>query len=100
MTLVNIEEIIIIQDRIIDGIQLLHIGNLVDKVFAERLITEQLSLIETIGTRYNYDVNHAHQVERLALAMFDKIGKKYGMTDHCRLLLRATAILHDIGKYI
>ena len=47
-----------------------------------------------------YDKKHAQQVERLSLIIFDKIAKAYGMGEHERLLLRATCILHDIGKYI
>ena len=59
---------------------------------------ELISLFHTIGARYLYDKKHAQQVERLSLIIFDKIAKAYGMGEHERLLLRATCILHDIGK--
>ena len=66
----------------------------------KELEQELISLFHTIGSRYLYDKKHAQQVERLSLIIFDKIAKAYGMGEHERLLLRATCILHDIGKYI
>lgn len=96
--LIPAKEIIITADRFIDGIQLLHIGNKTNPVMRKEL--ELISLFHTIGSRYLYDKKHAQQVERLSLIIFDKIAKAYGMGEHERLLLRATCILHDIGKYI
>ena len=80
--------------------QLLHIGNKTNPVMRKELEQELISLFHTIGSRYLYDKKHAQQVERLSLIIFDKIAKAYGMGEHERLLLRATCILHDIGKYI
>ena len=80
--------------------QLLHIGNKTNPVMRKELEQELISLFHTIGARYLYDKKHAQQVERLSLIIFDKIAKAYGMGEHERLLLRATCILHDIGKYI
>ena len=98
--LIPAKEIIITADRFIDGIQLLHIGNKTNPVMRKELEQELISLFHTIGARYLYDKKHAQQVERLSLIIFDKIAKAYGMGEHERLLLRATCILHDIGKYI
>lgn len=100
LALVPTKEIIITADRFIDGIQLLHIGPKTDKDYAAELEKEQLSLIHNIGEHYRYDAKHAKQVERLALAMFDKLSKSHGMDGHCRMLVQASALLHDIGKYI
>ena len=85
LALVPTKEIIITADRFIDGIQLLHIGPKTDKEYAAELEKEQLSLIHNIGEHYNYDVKHAKQVERLALAMFDKLSKSHGMDDTAAL---------------
>ena len=98
--LIPAKEIIITADRFIDGIKLLHIGNKTNPVMRKELEQELISLFHTIGSRYMYDKKHAQQVERLSLIIFDKIAKAYGMGEHERLLLRATCILHDIGKYI
>ena len=84
----------------IDGICLLHIGPKASKDYADELEQEQLSLLYSIGERYQYDEAHSRQVAKLALAMFDKLGKHHGLDSHSRILLQATALLHDIGKYV
>ena len=98
--LIPAREIIITADRFIDGMQLLHIGMKTNAAMRKDWEQELISLFHTIGKRYLYDKKHAQQVERLSLVIFDKIAKSYGMGEHERLLLRATCILHDIGKYI
>ena len=95
-----VQEIILTDDRFIDGICLLHIGPKASKDYADELEQEQLSLLYSIGERYQYDEAHSRQVAKLALAMFDKLGKHHGLDSHSRILLQATALLHDIGKYV
>ena len=98
LALVPVQEIILTDDRFIDGICLLHIGPKASKDYADELEQEQLSLLYSIGERYQYDEAHSRQVAKLALAMFDKLGKHHGLDSHSRILLQATAQLHDIGK--
>lgn len=94
------EEVLVPKDRYIDGVARLHIGRKNAK-FAAELDTELLSLLHHIGEIYNYDAKHAAQVEWLSCVIFDKLGgKAHGLDDHSRLLLRAAALLHDIGKYV
>lgn len=100
LALVPVQEIILTDDRFINGICLLHIGTKTDKDYAAELEQEQLSLLHSIGRRYHYDEAHSRQVEKLAVLMFDKLGRHHGMDSHCRILLQATALLHDIGKYV
>ena len=100
LALVPVQEIILTDDRFIDGICLLHIGLKASKDYADELEQEQLSLLYSIGERYQYDEAHSRQVAKLALAMFDKLGKHHGLDSHSRILLQATALLHDIGKYV
>ena len=94
------KEIVVTSDEFIDGMRMMEIGPARDAAFVEQLEDEQMSLVHHIGETYQYDYGHVTQVERLALTIFDKIGEKYGMDEHSRLLLRAACILHDIGKYI
>ena len=94
------KEIIITKDTFLEGMILLHIIREKDETYTRMLEEEKMSLVHHVGEDYEYDYNHVTQVERLALIIFDRIGKKYGLDDHCRLLLRAAAILHDIGKYV
>ncbi|MBQ9283996.1 MAG: HD domain-containing protein, partial [Acidaminococcaceae bacterium] len=94
------KEIIITKDTFLDGMILRWIIREKDENYTRMLEEEQMSLVHHVGEDYEYDYNHVTQVEKLALVIFDKIGKKYGLDEHCRLLLRAAAILHDIGKYV
>lgn len=100
LDLVPAEEVIVTADSFIDGMRLLHIIEKTAPEYRQKLDRELISLIHCIGRRYHYDRKHAQQVERLSLIIFDKVAKLYGMGERERLLLRATAILHDIGKYI
>ena len=77
------KEIIITSDTFLDGLILLRIIREKDENYTHMLEEEKMSLVHHVG-----------------LIIFDRIGKKYGLDDHCRLLLRAAAILHDIGKYV
>ncbi len=98
--LIPAQEIIITSDSFIDGMQLLHIGRKTSPALRKAWEQELISLFHCIGRRYLYDKRHAQQVERLALLIFENIAGERGMGEHERLLLRATCILHDIGKYI
>lgn len=100
LALVPAREIIIMPNRFIDGMSLLHIAHKTSSEYTEGLQEELMSLIHCIGERYDYDCRHVKQVEMLALAIFDKLSRKHGLDGHSRLLLRASCVLHDIGKYI
>lgn len=100
LDLVPAKEIIVTADRFIDGMQLLHIGTKTSETLCRYWEQELISLFHTIGRRYLYDKKHVNQVERLALLMFDKLAKYFGMGERERLLLRGVAILHDLGKYV
>lgn len=94
------QEVIITNDTFIDGMILSHIIEDKESGYAAVLEEEKMSLIHHVGETYQYHYPHVAQVEKLALILFDKLGKKYGLDEHSRLLLRAASILHDIGKYV
>lgn len=94
------QEIVITADSFIDGMQLLHIGRATNPAMRKLWEQELISLFHCIGKRYLYDRHHVQQVERLAITIFDAVAKNYSLGEYERLLLRATCILHDIGKYI
>jgi exopolyphosphatase/guanosine-5'-triphosphate,3'-diphosphate pyrophosphatase len=57
------------------------------------------SVIE-LAERCNYWPEHAQQVARLALALFDRTRAVHGLTDREREWLEYAALLHDIGVHI
>jgi exopolyphosphatase / guanosine-5'-triphosphate,3'-diphosphate pyrophosphatase len=57
------------------------------------------SVIE-LGERCNYWSEHARQVARLALSIFDQTRSVHGLTDREREWLEYAALLHDVGVHI
>jgi exopolyphosphatase / guanosine-5'-triphosphate,3'-diphosphate pyrophosphatase len=57
------------------------------------------SVVE-LAERCNVTMAHAHQVARLALALFDQTRGVHGLTDREREWLEYAALLHDIGEHI
>ena len=57
------------------------------------------SVIE-LAERCSYWPDHAHQIARLSLALFDRTRAIHGMTDKEREWLEYAAILHDAGVHI
>jgi exopolyphosphatase / guanosine-5'-triphosphate,3'-diphosphate pyrophosphatase len=53
-----------------------------------------------LAERCNYYAEHAQQVVRLALALFDQTRAVHGLTDREREWLEFAALLHDIGTHI
>ena len=53
-----------------------------------------------LAERCNYYADHAQQVVRLALAIFDQTRALHGLTDREREWLEFAALLHDIGTHI
>ena len=53
-----------------------------------------------LAERCNYYAEHAQQVVRLALAIFDQTRAIHGLTDHEREWLEYAALMHDIGAHI
>jgi exopolyphosphatase/guanosine-5'-triphosphate,3'-diphosphate pyrophosphatase len=57
------------------------------------------SIIE-LAERCSYWPEHAHQIARLALSVFDQTRAVHGLTDREREWLEFAALLHDIGTHI
>jgi exopolyphosphatase/guanosine-5'-triphosphate,3'-diphosphate pyrophosphatase len=53
-----------------------------------------------LAERCNYHADHARQVVRLALAIFDQTRDVHGLSDREREWLEYAALLHDIGNHI
>jgi exopolyphosphatase / guanosine-5'-triphosphate,3'-diphosphate pyrophosphatase len=53
-----------------------------------------------LGRRYAFDERHGLQVAKLAVSLFDKTAPLHSLGKEARLLLRAAAVLHDIGMSV
>jgi exopolyphosphatase/guanosine-5'-triphosphate,3'-diphosphate pyrophosphatase len=54
----------------------------------------------SLGRKYRYDEPHALGVAALSVKLFDLLKAEHGLGPRERMLLEASAILHDIGIYI
>jgi exopolyphosphatase / guanosine-5'-triphosphate,3'-diphosphate pyrophosphatase len=53
-----------------------------------------------LALRCNYAADHARQVSRLALSIFDDTREAHGLDDRAREWLDFAAVLHDVGEHI
>lgn len=60
----------------------------------------RLEAIMELARRYNYDADHAHQVECLAGTLFMELAEYHKLDRGDRKLLEYAAILHDIGYVV
>jgi exopolyphosphatase/guanosine-5'-triphosphate,3'-diphosphate pyrophosphatase len=83
-----------------DGI----LEELVDKHFQVwdvlREVESVLGACMRLGQRFQFDEAHGAHVARLAARLFDDLHDEHQLSDRDRLLLRAAALLHDIGDFV
>lgn len=53
-----------------------------------------------LGKRYGFDQAHGELVSGFAVSLFDDMAHVHRLGDRERLLLRASALLHDVGDYV
>lgn len=59
---------------------------------------EVFNAVAELGESFEMDTDHARQVSKLALQLFDQLQPLHGMGNTERIWLRAAAMLHDIAK--
>ena len=59
-----------------------------------------LGACERLGRRYRFDEAHGQLVSKLAGQLFDDLREQHGYDERDRLLLRAAALVHDIGDFV
>jgi exopolyphosphatase/guanosine-5'-triphosphate,3'-diphosphate pyrophosphatase len=59
-----------------------------------------LAACTRLGRRYQFDEAHGTLVAGLAAQLFDDLREVHGMNERDRLLLRAAAMLHDVGDFV
>ncbi|MDX2185223.1 MAG: Ppx/GppA phosphatase family protein [Gemmatimonadaceae bacterium] len=56
--------------------------------------------VSELAVKCRYEAPHAHQVQRLALQLYDALGARLGCEPGDRAILADAALLHDIGYHI
>ncbi len=71
------------------------------KLFIDRSFNVDIvASAQSIAKRYKCNKIHIKNVTTIALAIFDSLKNKYGLTPVSRMQLELAAILHDCGKFI
>ena len=77
---------------------------LIDKHFrvwdSEGEAESVLAACMRLGRRYQFDEAHGERVTRFATQIFDDLIERHHLEPRDRLLLRAAALLHDIGDFV
>ena len=66
----------------------------------DRQEREVLASALTVGRKYHFDRDHAMQVSKLSLRLFDQLHSLHGLGAADRRILQAAALLHDIGQFV
>jgi exopolyphosphatase/guanosine-5'-triphosphate,3'-diphosphate pyrophosphatase len=95
-----------------DEIQVPHVGikegvlyDLVNQLVRQRdhedrQEREVIASAITVGRKYHFDCDHAMQVSKLSLRLFDQLRSLHGLGGSDRRILHAAALLHDIGQFV
>lgn len=67
---------------------------------ADREAQSVLEVCMRLGRRYHFDEAHGVRVAAFASQLFDDLQSVHAFGERDRLLLRAAAILHDIGDFV
>lgn len=92
-------EVIVPSVSIREGV-LLTLAQGPDPDHAEEMRRQIVASAVSLGRKFRFDEEHAQQVARLSLVLFDALVKEHRLGPRERLLLEVGAILHDIGSYI
>jgi exopolyphosphatase/guanosine-5'-triphosphate,3'-diphosphate pyrophosphatase len=100
MTQLELDYIFVSQRGLRDGLMV----DLLHKHYARHAPGQQdaehTESLEQIGQKYNFDAAHARQVAQIALSIFYQLQKLHQLEEKYASILRAAAMLHEIGTFI
>jgi exopolyphosphatase/pppGpp-phosphohydrolase len=100
MTQLELDYIFVSQRGLRDGLMI----DLLHKHYAHaapgQQDAEHAESLEQIGQKYNFHAAHGRQVTQLALSIFYQLQKLHQLDEKHAGILRAAAMLHDIGSFI
>lgn len=100
MTQLELDYIFVSQRGLRDGLMI----DLLQKKYAVaapgQQAAEDTESLEQIGQKYNFDAAHARQVSQFALSIFYQLQKLHQLDEKHAGILRAAAMLHEIGNFI
>ena len=71
-----------------------------DPEHQEEMRRQIVASAASLGRKFRFDEDHATQVARLSLSLYDALARDHGLGARERILLEVAALLHDIGSYI
>ena len=96
----KMDEIVLVQLSLCDALVDFKFNLTKDQRLREWIEESSYSSARMLGKKYHVDGKHAETVEKLALKLFDFLKKRYRLDKNERRLLRLTAQLLDVGRYV
>lgn len=96
----TLDKIIMPNASLSDGVAYMHAATSFGYELAKNPEDELLSAAKNIAKRFKSSKKHINFVETVSLQLYDSTSKYNGLGARERLLLRVSAILHEIGKYV
>ena len=92
------KQILVPDVSIRDGVLIAHGGR--GREARRKLYEQIMASAKTLGRKYHYDENHAEQVSKMSLCLFEALSKEHGLTEKMSMLLNVAATLHDVGTFV
>lgn len=99
LNLTQAKEIIVTDTNIREGLILSRISDSEDDI-QQAFLYQVIASAKNLGKKYSYDEQHAKNVCKMALEIFDSMKAEIGLDNHYRQLLEIASLLHDIGMFI
>jgi exopolyphosphatase / guanosine-5'-triphosphate,3'-diphosphate pyrophosphatase len=95
------DELVVPAVGVKEGVLLDLVDDLVEhRTYEERQAREVEQGALAVGRRYDFDEDHARQVARISLLLFDALRPLHRLGEEERRILLAAALLHDVGQSV